>query len=321
MNSQIEGWRVQQYAANVYQLSQQRGSRLSGAVRRESFTGKAEFFDRLGLASAVDKTGRNEDTPNLDIAHSRRMLTTVTRHWGTLVDRKDKLQNIHNPENEYAVAAQNALGRKIDSIVVDALLGTAYYGETGTSSQTLGTAQQIAPVSAAAIDYLNVNALLQAKKILDAAEAVGPRYLILGSDQLMRLLMTTQATSSDYNTVRALVNGELDTFVGFKFIRSEVLGALTASSTSGQGSYDADDFHFSTSTGLYSGGGTDLVGTEKMAIAFVGDGLILGENTGGRKADITERPDKGYSMQVYAAMDFGAVRMEEAKVVQIFCKA
>jgi hypothetical protein len=321
MNSQIEAWRVQQYGANVYQLSQQRGSRLAPVVRKESFTGKAEFFDRLGLATAVDKTGRNEDTPNLDIDHTRRMLTTITRHWGTLVDRKDKLQNIHNPENEYSVAAQNALGRKMDAIVVDSLLGTAYTGESGTSSTTLGTGQQIASVASSAIDYLNVNALLQAKKILDAAEAVGPRYLVLGSDQLMRLLMTTQATSADYNSVKALVSGELDTFCGFKFIRTEVLGALTAASVSSQGSYDADDFHYSTTTGLYAGGGTDLAGTEKMAIAFVGDGVILGENSGGRLARVEERADKGYSAQVYAAMDFGGVRMEEAKVVQIFCKA
>ena len=321
MNSQIEAWRVQQYANNVYQLSQQRGSRLAGIVRRESFTGKAEFFDRLGLATAIDKTGRNEDTPDLNITHSRRMLTTVTRHWGTLVDRKDKLQNVHSPENEYSVAAQNALGRKMDSVIIDATLGTAYTGESGTSTQALGTGQQIASVASAAIDYLNINALLQAKRILDAAEAMGPRYLVLGADQLMRLLMTTQVTSSDYNTVRALVSGELDTFAGFRFIRSEVLGSLTAASVSSQGSYDAGDFHFNTGTGLYSAGGTDLAGTEKMAIAFIGDGLIFGENTGGRTAQIEPRADKGYSMQVYAAMDFGAVRMEEEKVVQIFCKA
>lgn len=320
MNSQIESWRVQQYGANVYQLSQQKGSRLASLVRRESFTGKAEFFDRLGLATAVDKTGRNEDTPDLDIAHSRRMLTTVTRHWGTLVDRKDKLQNIHNPENEYSIAAQNALGRKMDSILVDAALGTAYAGETGTSAQTLGTGQQLACVSAAALDYLNIQGLLYAKQLLDQAEAVGPRYLMVGADGIRSLLSTTQVTSVDYNTVKALAAGEIDTFLGFKFIHSEIVGGLTANSASSQGSYDAGDFHFSTANGLYSGGGTDLVGTEKMALAFVGDGLILGENTGGRQARVDERADKGYSGQVYAAMDLGAVRMEEAKVVQIFYK-
>lgn len=321
MNSQIEAWRVQAYAANVYQLSQQKGSRLGSLVRKESFTGKAEFFDRLGLATAVDKTGRNEDTPDLNIDHSRRMVTTVTRHWGTLVDAKDKLQNIHNPENEYSVQAQNALGRKMDRIIIDAALGNAYEGETGTTSTALGTGQQLACVASSAIDYLNVQGLRKAKRLLDAAEAVGKRYLILGADGLESLLASTEVTSSDYANVKALVMGEVDTFLGFKFIHSQVLGDLDVADTNAQGSYDDDDFHYSTTTGLYSAGGTDLAGTEKMALAFVGDGIILGENTGGRKARVSERDDKGFSMQVYAAMDLGAVRMEEAKVVQIFYKA
>jgi hypothetical protein len=320
MNSQIEAWRVQQYANNVYQLSQQKGSRLAGMVRRESFVGKTEYFDRLGLAVAEDKVDRNSDTPNLDIAHSRRALTTITRHWGTLVDRKDKLQNIHSPENEYSIAAQNALGRKSDKILIDAALGTAYTGEAGTVAQTLGTAQQIAAVSAAALDYLNIGALLNAKYILDAAEAVGQRYIVVGADGIKALLNTTEVKNADYNTVKALAQGEIDSFLGFKFIHSEVLGVLTAASVNPMGSYDADDFHFATATGLYSGGGTDLVGTEKMALCFVGDGLILGENTGGRMARVDERNDKAYSAQVYAAMDLGGVRMEEAKVVQIFYK-
>lgn len=315
MNSQIETWRVQAYAANVFNLSQQRGSRLAGIVRRESFTGKAEFFDRLGLATAIDKTGRNEDTPNLDIAHSRRMLTTVTRHWGTLVDKKDKLQNIHNPESQYSVAAQNALGRKMDDIIITAAFGTAYTGETGTTSTTLGTAQKVACVASGALDYANTQALRYAKYIMDTAEVVGPRYLVHAADFLLKLLAATEVTSADYNTVKALVMGELDTWLGFKFIHSEIVDDVVATTL------DSDSFKYSTTTGLYSSVGTSLAATDKTALAFVGDRIILGENSGGRQARIDERADKGYSAQVYAAMDLGAVRMEEAGVVQIVYKA
>ncbi len=320
MNSQIETWRVQQFAANVYQLSQQKASRFAPIARSESFVGKTEYFDRLGLATAVDKVGRNEDTPNLDIAHSRRAVTTLTRHWGTLVDRKDKLQNIHSPESEYSIAAQSALGRKTDKIFIDSALGTAWTGESGTTSQTLGTAQQLASVASSVLDYLNVNALIAAKQIMDSAEVVGQRYMIVGSTGIASLLKSTQVTSSDYNTVKALAMGEIDTYLGFKFIHSEILGILTAASVNPQGSYDADDFHFDTTTGLYNGSGTDLVGTEKMALAVVGDGIILGENTNGRIARVGEREDKGYSNQIYTAMDLGGARMEEAKVVQLFYK-
>lgn len=311
MNSQIETWRVQQYTANVYQLSQQKGSRLASVVRNEKFTGKAEFFDRLGLATAQRKTGRNIDTPNLDIAHSRRMVTTNMYEWATLVDRKDKLQNIHDPANQYSIAAQNALGRSMDDVIISAALGTASTGEDGSGTQTLGTGQKIASVSAGAIARMNVQALRGAKYILDAAEAEGPRYLVYNAFALQSLLSQTEVTSSDFNTVRALVAGELDTFLGFKFIHSErVLASSVNSST----------FTFDTSTGLFNGGGSALGGTETSCFAFVGDSLILGMNEGivGR---IDERADKGYDQQVYASMDFGAVRMEEPKIVEIICKS
>lgn len=317
MNSQIEQWRVQAFAANVYQLSQQKGSRLAPFVRKESFVGKSEFFDRLGLATAIDKTGRNEDTPNLDIEHSRRMLTTVTRHWGSMVDRKDKLQNIHNPESEYSVAAMNALGRKMDDVIIRAAFGSAVTGEAGTGTQTLGTGQKVACVSGSALDYANVQGLRKAKLIMDQNEVVGQRVIVHAADFLEKLLSQTEVTSSDYNSVKALVQGELDTFLGFKFVHSEIIGGSDFKAAT----LDADTFLYSVTTGLYSAAGSAIGATDRCALAFVGDGLILGENTGGRVARVDERADKAYSNQIYSAMDLGAVRMEEAKVVQIIYKA
>lgn len=312
MNSAIETWRSLQFANNVYHLSQQKGSRLASLVRNETFTGKAEFFDRLGLATAQDKTARNADTPDLDIAHSRRMVTSVTRNWATLVDRKDRVQNIHDPENEYAIAAQNALGRKMDSVIIDGMLGTARTGEDGSGTQTLGNAQKVASVASNAIARPNLDLLLNAKKLLDAAEAVGPRYIVHEAGFLQALLSVTTITSADYNSIKALVNGELDTFLGFKFIHSELVPALASS-------YDDDTFKYATDTGLYSAAGTAVGATDKCAVAFVGDGVILGKNPLAM-AKIEERADKSYSMQVYAEMDFGATRMEEAKVVQLIYK-
>lgn len=309
MNSQIESWRVEQFTANVYQLSQQKGSRLASTVRNEAFKGKAEFFDRLGLAVAQKKIGRNTDTPNLDLAHSRRMLTTNMYEWATLVDRKDKLQNIHDPESQYAIAARNALGRTMDDVIIDAALGTARTGEDGSGSQSLGNGQKLVPLSGGVIAKLNIGALLTAKQILDAAEAEGMRYFVTNASGLQNLLTQTQVTSADYNSVKALVAGELDTFLGFKFIRSE---RILASSVYSSG------FIYSTATGLYNASGTALGGTEVSNFAYVGDALILGQNEGmiGR---IDQRSDKSYDWQVYASMDHGAVRMEEVKVVEVIC--
>lgn len=314
MNSQIETWRVQQYAANVYMLSQQKGSKLASLVRNEEFVGKTEYFDRLGLATAQDKVGRNTDTPDLDITHSRRAVSTITREWGTLVDRKDKVQQIHNPANEYSVAAQMALGRKMDDVIIAAAFGTARTGEDGSSTQTLGNAQKIASVTASALTYPNIQMLRKAKRLMDAAQVVGSRYIAHAADFIEALLATTEATSSDYNTVRALVNGELDTFLGFKFIPCEQINTVLATT------YDADTFKWNATTGLYDGSGTTVAATDKTALAFVGDGLILGKNPN-IVARVEERADKGYSTQVYAALDCGSARMEEAKVLQLIYKA
>src|SRR5690606_34422646 len=107
------------------------------------------------------------------------------------------------------------------------------------------------------------------------------------------------------NTVKALVQGQLDTFMGFKFIRTERL--IT----------QPNAFSFDTSTGLYSSGGSSITDGKSM-IAWAGDGLLLsvGMNPIAR---IQERPDKKFSWQIYNQMSIGAVRMEEEKVVEIIC--
>ena len=263
----------------------------------------------MGLATAQKKVSRNSPTPNLDLTLSRRSVTTAMYEWATLVDRKDKLLQIHDPENQFAQAASMSLGRAMDTTLINAALGLATTGETGSTTQALGTAQKLACVSQGAISPLNVGALLATKMKLDAAEAVGPRFLVHNAAQLQNLLGQTQVTSADYNSVKALVNGEIDTFLGFKFIHTELI--LASSVYSAGTSYDPN-------TGLYStaSGALTLAGTENSAFAFVGDGLLLGKNEEaiGR---IDERPDYSYAMQVYNSMDFGAVRMEEVKVVEI----
>lgn len=316
MDSQIEVWRVKQFEENVYHLSQQEGSMLSPYVRHESFVGKADFFDRLGESSAIDKTDRNGDTPNLNIDHTRRMLTTVTRHWGTLVDRKDKLQQIHMPENEYAKSAMYSLGRKFDNVLISAAFGSAIGGEEGDTSVVLPNAQKITSVASSAIAVPNIQLLRKAKRKFDENKVKGERYIVYAADFLEGLLADTQVISSDYNSVKALVQGELDTYMGFKFIHCEEIDSFLATT------YDLDSpaYKYNTSTGLYDSSGTVIGATDKVALAFSKEGLIFGENTNGRMAKIEPRPDKSYSMQVYCAQDMGAVRMEEACVVQLIYK-
>jgi hypothetical protein len=292
MSNQITTAFVQQYSSNVQMLSQQMGSYLRGAVDVESVVGKNAFFDQVGKTTAQLRTSRHADTPQLDTPHSRRRVSLADYEWADLIDNADKVRLLIDPTSSYAKAAAAAMGRAMDDVVITALGGTAFSGETGSTSVSLPSGQR--PYTASqgndAAGGLSITKLLEAKKILDLAD-VDPsiqRYFLCGPNQISNLLGTTQITSSDFNTVKALAQGQVDSFLGFKFIVSNRL------------KFDATN--------------TD----DRLCYAFTQDAikLAVGQDV---LARIDERADKSYSTQVYYAMSIGATRMEEEKVVEIAC--
>lgn len=307
MSSQITTAFVKQYSSNVFHLAQQKGSRLRGAVRMEMQRGEEAFYDRIGAATAVEKTGRHTDTPQIDTPHSRRKVTMKDFHYADLIDKEDKVRTLIDPTNEYAMAAAWALGRSLDDQIIAAAVGSAYAGVSGATETVLPSTQKIVPFASGAGSNLNVEALRHAKLILDQADVDPelPRFLACEASQIYSLLGQTEVTSSDYNVVKALAQGQIDSFMGFKFIRTQRL-----LSRSGALSFDVTD-------GTVGAGGGDADGYRRC-FAWVQDGLLLsvGEDITGR---IDERNDKSYATQIYAKMTLGATRMEEEKVVEILC--
>jgi hypothetical protein len=107
--------------------------------------------------------------------------------------------------------------------------------------------------------------------------------------------------------VRALVQGEVNTFLGFEFIHSEQINVQSGT------------LSFDTTSGAVGSGGGDA-DTYQKVLAWAQNGLLLsvGAEIKGR---IDERADKSYATQVYACMSIGGTRLEEEKVVEILCKA
>ena len=275
---------VEQYSTNVQMLSQQMGSKLRAAVDVESIRGKQSFFEQIGKTTAQLRTSRHGNTPQIDMPHSRRALTTATYEWADLIDDADKIRMLIDPTSSYAKAAAAAMGRAMDSVIITAALGTAKTGVSGGTSTALPSTQKVAHGSAG----LTVAKLLSAKKILDEND-VDPsvkRYCVVSPEQIEDLLNLTEVKSSDFNTVKALAQGDINSFLGFEFITSNL---LTADAT-----------------------------PSRQVIAFAADGIKLGIGKD-VTAKISERDDKSYSTQVYYCMDLGATRMEEEKVVEIAC--
>ena len=282
MSSQVTTAFVQQYSANIQMLSQQMGSLLRDKVRLESVVGKNAFFDQVGSVTAVKRTSRHGDTPQIDTPHARRRVSLVDYEFADLIDDQDKVRMLIDPTSSYAQAAAFAMGRAMDDEIISAALGTSFTGETGSTSTALPAGQIITEAST---DGLTIAKLREAKKILDlnSVDPSIPRHIIVSPKQIDDLLGTTSVTSSDFNTVKALVQGEVNAFMGFNFIVSNRLS---------------------------------IASSKRACIAFAQDGIALGVGKD-VMARIDERADKGYATQVYYCASFGATRMEEEKVVKI----
>ncbi len=284
MSDQITAAFVQQYKGTLYNLVQQKGSRLREAVTVEAVNGEFGYFDQIGATAAIERTSRHSDSPLVNTPHSRRQVTMRDFEWGDLIDNPDKVRLLIDPSSTYLQSAMWALGRKVDDILIDAALGTAKTGKAGATSVALPAGQKIA----ASATGLNLTKLLSAKETLDKndVDPDDPRFVAVTAKQVTDLLNTTEIKSSDYNTVKALAQGEIDSFLGFKFIRVQRVTA---------------------------------VGNVRQCIAWAKSGLLLalGADIKGR---VIERPDKSFSVYAYASLSCGASRMEEEKVVQVDCQ-
>ena len=282
MSYQITTAMQDQFNASFKVLMQQSESRLEKAVRVESVDGKRDFFDQIDATAAVKRVVRHGDTPLISTPHLRRMVQCSDYDWADLIDNFDKLKVVADPQGAYLKNAVMAMQRAKDDAIITALGATAYGGVDGTTPYAFDTAnKQVASSSTG----LTLAKILSAKNKLDGDEVPGEdRYIVCAAKQINNdLLNTTEVKSADYNTVKALARGEIDTFLGFTFIQSERLA--TAS-------------------------------TNRYCYAWQKESVVLGINSN-IITDIRPRPDKNLSIQVYAGISIGATRMDEKGVVQI----
>ena len=288
MSTQITTAFVEQYSSNVTMLAQQMGSKLRGAVDVESVRGKNAFFDQIGATSASVRSTRHGATPQVTTPHSRRRVSLADYEWADLIDDLDKVRMLTDPTSNYAKAAAAAMNRSIDDVVIAALGGSADTGVAGGTAVALPATSKFATTQQA--DGLTIAKLLETKYFFDNGD-VDPsikRYFLCGPKQIQDLLATTEVKSSDFNTVKALAQGDINSFLGFEFIMSTRL---------------ANDATHSD---------------DRLCFGFTQDAikLALGADV---KAKISERDDKSYATQVYYSMALGATRMEESKVFQVPC--
>lgn len=293
MSFQITAAFVDQFSGNVEHLTQQGDSRFAGKVRSENQKGKTKFFEQLGATKAVRRTSRHADTPRVDSNHQRRACYLNDYDWSDLVDTLDDVKLLIDPASSYAQSAAMAFNRAKDEEVISAATGSSYADKDGTGAVievVLPSAQKVAVNLGGANIGLTLAKLIRTKSILGKAEYPKGSQLYFAHTQQQLddlLLNVSQVSNSDYAAVKALVDGEVTYFMGFNFIKTELLTLNIA---------------------------TDV----RTCFGYVKQGLL--HSTGQDfRARMSERADKNYATQVYANMSTGATRMQEPLVVEVPC--
>lgn len=228
---------ITQYQDTFHVIAQQRLPRLVPYVRRKPgiVVGTAFTIDLLGKSSATPNRPRHSDLTYQNLDNSRRFADMSDIEPAELIDSMDKLKLLIEPGNQYTQALVADCNRFIDRTIITGILSSV---RTNSGTSALPSTQIILNGAAG----LTIAKLRQAKILLDEAEqdnsdwfsqygihqakqeAFGnlgmPSYvLVCTTKQIDNLLATTEATSQDFNTVKALVSGSINTFMGFLFIR------------------------------------------------------------------------------------------------------
>lgn len=202
---------------------------LVGAVRqRRGVEGSTVKFPKVGRGVATPRVGQTDVTP-LNVGFSNVTLTLEDWIAAEYSDIFAQAKVNFDERSELVQVLGNAIGRRQDQLVLNALANS---GTSLTVGNDVGGTDT----------NMNVAKLRQAKGLMDKNN-VPPtdRGIIIHSNGLQSLLAETAVTSSDFNTVKALVNGELDTFLGFKF---HVIGDRTEGGLAIDGSLDRTCFAF-----------------------------------------------------------------------------
>jgi hypothetical protein len=269
-------------------------SKLKDRVTVTTVSGKERSFNQVGAQEMIDKVGRASATVNQDLGLSQRWLRMRPKEISNLLDEKDKdyLGHIALPQSEIMQAQVSAYMRKVDDVIIDAIGGTSYSGELGTTANTLSGAQLVAvDFKGAGVTPANVG--LNLAKIIAAKSVLGKNevdddeeFIFLYTQQQLDDLLNnvTQVNSSDYNSVKALVDGTLNRFMGFTWIKTQRLPLAT-----------------------------DI----RTCYAYVKSAVKFAENA--RQTHVDILPTQSHAIQIRSVADMGAVRMEEKKVVAIAC--
>lgn len=284
---------VQQYTSNIQLLLQQMDTRLAGYVSPGSYTGKGGVpVDQLGAVSAQVVTSRLQPITPLDVPTDRRWVYPTDYHVPIIIDSFDKLRLLTDPQSQYVQVAANAMKRQKDDLIITAFFADAKTGESGGTTTSFPSAQQVGVNVGGTASGLNFAKLRAAREILMANE-VDPEeelYVAVTANEMNDLMNEPQLTTREFvnfSGMSPVESGRVMRAQGFMIIETQRLA------TDGSGYRRVPVW---SKLGMHLGTWNDM------------------------NVSINQRTDiAGLPYQIYVQMTAGATRVEEDRVVEIKC--
>jgi len=279
---------------DVHIQYQQNGSVLRGKVGEKTLVGsEAAWLPQIEPIASNTSYVRAASTAHIDTTHVSRKLESTKIYWADLIDIHDKNRSVAEFLGPYAANAAKYFGQQLDTTILTNSVGnnTIKDGTAAESTVALPASQQVAVDFEVAMTNtgLTLAKLIEAKSILGQNETpLGERkYLVHRQEQIDDLLNNVdQVRNADYAAVKALVEGEVNRFLGFDFVKTQTVAV----------------------------DGSDIA----SAVAYTKSALVAGI-TEDFNAKVTQESTLNFSWQVWATHDVGATRTQEEGVVEVLC--
>jgi hypothetical protein len=195
-----------EFDSEVKQAYQYAGKLRGTVTVRSNVVGDTYKFRKMGKGLAKQRPAPSSDVTPMDIAHSQQTATLTNWYAPEYTDIFDAATVNFDEQRELARTIAGALGRRDDQLIIDAM-------EDGTPTNTVD--EDVGGSDTG----LNPDKVRRAARYMNQVGVpMTDRNMAITAIGLESLLGETEVTSSDYNTVKALVNGEINTWVGFKFL-------------------------------------------------------------------------------------------------------
>ncbi len=179
---------------------------LRGTMRtRSGVQGNTVKFPKIGKGVATVRVPQTDVTP-LNVTYSQ-VTATMTDY--IAAEYSDIFHQSHvnfDERRELVQVVSKSIARRMDQLCIDALNAASSPSTVATTVGGAGTNMNIEKLRAAA------------KAMNDNNVPAEGRHLLMHSSQLDALLGETEVTSADFATVKALVRGEINSFMGFNII-------------------------------------------------------------------------------------------------------